>query len=596
MIARSTALTALTACTALALSTAQTALADCLPAAERAQFERRLLALFRTSDLTIDQLETHAADRLGLGRFAPGAATAQTDEQRRVALAAAIADSLEDAAALHAGYDTQLAAIEETSRVPGGSSFPYRAAAADMATTYSEIERYARLAREAPTAAERDRYRRLRSQAFNQSRASASARSFVQTMLSGSPDPGAVLGEFWFNHFNVSTSKAGWAVVDYQKALRRRVCGTFREMLHASAKHPAMLMYLDNFRSTASAINENYGRELLELHTLGDDRLRYYRQQDVVGVARVLTGWGVGFARVDANTVRPQFAFYRSSHDPAAIRLFQGAPAGIVLNIPAAEVSGGVPRASAVSRGEMLLDYLAGHEATRANICRKLSVRFLGSVSSEVIQGCVANNIWGNDGDLGAVYRYLLTQPTLWSSAALQNKYKNPFELVVSAHRRTGLTRAKILNLAFIRNSLSAVAQLGLDVADVAPPTGYDDNNQWRSAGELLRWTPILFANLDVETLGLDVGGRILRGAALEQHVRAELATAAASANPILARRALGNRLAVEMLGVPATFTLAPLSIEDTFTQPDTLRAGGDQTVVRSFVETALAQRWFLKK
>lgn len=576
--------------------TSQTAAADCLPAAERAQFERRLLALFRASDLTIDQLETHAADRLGLGRSAPGAATTQTDEQRRAALAAAIADSLEDAAALHVGNDTQLAAIEEAPRVPGGSQFPYRAAAADMATTYSEIERYARLARQATTPAERDRYRRLRSSAFNGSRASASARSLVQSMLSGDPDPGAVLGEFWFNHFNVSTSKAGWAVVDYQKALRRRVCGTFREMLYASAKHPAMLMFLDNFRSTASAINENYGRELLELHTLGDDRLRFYRQQDVVGVARVLTGWGVGFARVDADTTRPQFAFYRSSHDPAAIRLFQGAPAGIVLNIPAAELSNGVPRASAVSRGELLLDYLAAHPATRANICRKLSVRILGSASAEVVNGCVADNIWGNAGDLGAVYRYLFTQPTLWSSAALQNKYKNPIELVLSAHRRTGVPRARVLTLPFIRNSLNAIAQLGLDVADVAPPTGYDDNNQWRSAGELLRWTPILFANLDVDSLGLDVNGQTLRGPALERHVRAQLTTAAASANPILARRTFGNQLAVEMLGVPETFALAPLSIEDTFTQPDTLRAGGEQTLVRSFVETALAQRWFLKK
>lgn len=571
--------------------------AQCLPDSLRSSFESQLVSLFAASDLDIDQLEAHAHDRLGFGLRPGNTPDTRTVAERRAALAAGIADSLGLANEHRNNVDEALAALRLTSSNPDVPTDIYRHADTTMTESYSELEVLRRRIRAATNQTERDRLRGLRNRVLSSIRESTASRALAQLMVSRSLDTTAVLGEFWANHFNISSTKSTWAAIDYQKTLSRRACGTFRELLTASAKHPAMSMYLDNFSSTANAINENYARELLELHTFGDDRLRFYRQNDVRNVARVLTGWGIGFQELDRDTFRPRFQFYAASHDGAAINLFNSAPQGVLLRVPAAAMnSNNIPTSAAVSRGELLLDYLANHTATRNNICRKLAIRLHGTAPADLVSACAANGVWGNGGgDLGAVYRFLLTRPRMWNAETYQRKDKNPIELIVSAHRRTGRAADTIITVPFLRLSLKSIEMLGIHYTDVGPPTGYEDENIWRSAGEIFRFTPILFANLDTSALGLRVNNRVLRGADLDTFLRAELNAAAASANPSVARRTLAARLSTEVLRYPSNSLLTVPSIEGTFLYPDRV-SGGDPTLMRSFVETALASRQFLRK
>ncbi|HEX8465227.1 MAG TPA: DUF1800 domain-containing protein, partial [Abditibacterium sp.] len=241
-----------------------------------------------------------------------------------------------------------------------------------------------------------------------------------------------VLADFWSNHFNVDVKKnavRGLKIVDDRETIRPHVMGSFRAMLGASAHSPAMMLYLDNARSTREAmapraampgarrrggINENYARELMELHTLGVDG--GYSQADVTEVARAFTGW----------SVEPQtgeWVFRPRAHD-------QGPKT----------VMGKTINAGGEADGEAVLDLLAAHPATARFIARKLCQRFVADEPPAALTEKVARAFLQSKGDLPTTYRALFFAPEFLSEGAYRAKIKSPLEFTVSAVRALGGT------------------------------------------------------------------------------------------------------------------------------------------------------------
>src|SRR5256886_5756625 len=213
---------------------------------------------------------------------------------------------------------------------------------------------------------------------------------------------------FWMNHFNVFQYKANLRVLvaDYEeRAIRPHALGRFRDLLGATARHPAMLIYLDNAQNAASRINENYARELMELHTLGVDG--GYTQRDVQELARVLTGFGVR---------EGLFEFIPGRHDYGDKLLL-----------------GRTIRGRGAAEVDEALDLLARHPATARFICRKLALFFVSDDPSEVLVERLASTFRSSDGDIAAVLRELFASAEF--RASLGTKFKDPVHYVVSAVR-----------------------------------------------------------------------------------------------------------------------------------------------------------------
>lgn len=574
--------------------------ADCLPRADAASFQAALLARLKASPLSVDQLEHHAQNRLGVGAPNP-AATGSSDDERRAALAARIAASLAAANARPGQVEQALAEIQVTRSDPQVPSAIYRHASTTMSEAYSELESIRRQVFAAPTLAQKTELARRRIRIAADVRAAAATRELAILELAAPIDVGAVLGEFWNNHFNISATKVPYAVVDYQRALRIGTCGSFKDLLFQSAKHPGMLAYLDNAKSTAGAINENYGREVMELHTLGDDTLEFYTHDDVRGVARALTGWSVAFSQTASSAWHPEFRFYPSAHDPSALDLFEDAPRGLPLHLDAAPKSPkGVPLPEAVVRGERVLSYLAQHPATRRNICRKLAVRLVGFSTPTLLQACIA--AWGTDGDLPAVYRTILQSGELWSASpppgtrAYGVKFKNPLELVASTSRAVRTPRARLLTVEHLNAALAAIAGLGIPVSQVAPPTGYADDGRWRAPGSLLRFNPYLFSQLDISGLSMNTPQGPRGGPGLERYVQDRVLAAITSPDADAALSALGRELVTDLLRLPADHTPSSASIKAALAFPDQNIATGATSRVRSFSAAVLGSPAFLRK
>ncbi len=310
-----------------------------------------------------------------------------------------------------------------------------------------------------------------------------------------------VMTDFWFNHFNVFIGKNQdrWLTADYiERAIRPNALGNFETLLKAVAHHPAMLVYLDNFQSVApgsqppgaarrfmaqlpeqaqrqmpTGINENYGRELLELHTLGVDG--GYTQQDVQNVARILTGWGiVGPGQLAApalarrfgqNRVPFTFEFHPWAHDTQ-----QKVVLGVVF-----------PAGHGQDEGEKLLAMLAHHPATARHIAHKLCERL---VSDDSPDGCVdhaAATFLRTNGDIAAVVRAIVDSPDFWAETARRSKVKTPLEFVISAMRVTGAVPDTTARLGFI------LQQLGQPLFQEQVPTGYPERQEmWVNSGALL--------------------------------------------------------------------------------------------------------------
>ena len=277
-----------------------------------------------------------------------------------------------------------------------------------------------------------------------------------------------VLVDFWFNHFNAFAAKGlvGLYLADYERAaIRPRVLGSFRDLLGAIAKSPAMLIYLDNWLSTgpqpaggrgrAGGLNENYARELLELHTLGVDG--GYTQDDVVEVARAFTGW-----TVDLGT--SQFRFANQSHDPGA---------KTVLGVP---LTGG-----GIDEGEQVLDLLAAHPSTARFLAVKLARRFVSDDPPESLVTAIADRYLETGGNLREVMVTLVSAQEFLDPAVRYAKFKTPLEFTVSLFRATGsaLPATRTLN--------TQLDQLGMEPYQCLPPTGYaTEALVWLSPGAVI--------------------------------------------------------------------------------------------------------------
>jgi uncharacterized protein (DUF1800 family) len=307
-----------------------------------------------------------------------------------------------------------------------------------------------------------------------------------------------VLVDFWFNHFNVFAGKGLTRnfISEYEReAIRPYVLGHFRDMLGATAKSPAMLFYLDNWLSSAqgaqgaqgargaqraqgargaqraqgalrapraqaaprrsTGLNENYARELLELHTLGVDG--GYTQDDIVNVAKAFTGWTI--ERQEA-----AFRFAPGRHDRSE---------KVVL--------GKTIRPGGMDEGERVLDIVAAHPSTARHIATKLAIRFVSDNPPASLIDRAAATFTATKGDLREVVKVILASPEFSSPDTYRAKVKTPLEFVASALRATGADVRTALPLA------RTLRDMGMPLYGCQPPTGYDDTAaSWVSAGALV--------------------------------------------------------------------------------------------------------------
>lgn len=272
--------------------------------------------------------------------------------------------------------------------------------------------------------------------------------------------------EFWTDHFNVYGSDDDtWIlkVVEDRDVIRPLALGKFRDLLHASAKSGAMLAYLDNVSNVAGAPQENYAREVMELHTLGVDGP--YTEQDVRELARCFTGWG--FVRWWESGPYGAFRFRASDHD--------GGPK-TVLGLP-------IPAGGGIVDGETVLDALADHPSTRRYVTTKLARWLLGYAPPGAVVDA-AEQVWiQTDGTIGEVVRFLLSRPVIegirpWREPML----KRPFHWIVSVFRATGI------DLPEPTSTIWQTWGLGQTPYQWPAPNGYPDvAAAW--AGNLLpRW------------------------------------------------------------------------------------------------------------
>jgi uncharacterized protein (DUF1800 family) len=282
----------------------------------------------------------------------------------------------------------------------------------------------------------------------------------------------ALLVDFWFNHFNVNRDKGPvhWMVLPYERDdIRPHVYGRFRDMLGGVAHSPAMLFYLDNWvsvrerppdprRPNQPGLNENYARELMELHTLGVNG--GYTQRDVREAARCLTGWSIEQPQKAAT-----FIFHPRAHDDGD---------KVVLGER-------FPEGGGEQDGERLLDMLAKQPATAHFLSLELARFFVADQPPPALVDRMASAYLGSDGDLGAVYRVLFSSPEFWSREAYQEKVKSPLIFAVSAVRALD---GHVDNAGALAGE---IAKMGEPLYQCQPPTGYRDEAQaWVNTGALV--------------------------------------------------------------------------------------------------------------
>jgi uncharacterized protein (DUF1800 family) len=293
-----------------------------------------------------------------------------------------------------------------------------------------------------------------------------------------------VMSDFWLNHFNVYWAKGAdrFYMASYvEQVIRPHVLGKFEDLLVATAQSPAMLFFLDNWESVAPGAlppgvargfrrdstrpraiptgpNENYARELLELHTLGVDG--GYTQQDVIEVARILTGWSI--AR-PAQGGRFQFNAWAHDFGEKTVR-------GVRY-----------PAGHGMDEGLRLLHLLATDPATMRHVSHRLCARFVADAPPD---GCVDDAIaaWrASDGDIRTVLRAIFRSPDFWAPQAAQAKVKTPLEFVVSAVRAVGGDPDTSPRLA------EMVTRLGEPLYLEPSPAGYPESQEeWVNSGALL--------------------------------------------------------------------------------------------------------------
>jgi uncharacterized protein (DUF1800 family) len=292
-----------------------------------------------------------------------------------------------------------------------------------------------------------------------------------------------VMTDFWLNHFNVFLHKndeTPYYLVSYERdVIRPLALGKFQDLLEAVAHSPAMLIYLDNAESVGpdspaaerakmnaarnpknkapEGINENYARELMELHTLGVNG--GYSQADVIQAARVLTGW-----TVDQPQRGGGFIFNENRHEPGS-----------------KTVLGKKIKDNGEKEGEELLHLLATRPAAAQFLSRELAVRFVSDDPPQTLVDRMAKTYMSSGGDIAAVLKTLFHSPELWEANDYRAKVKTPIEFVVSAARASD---ADVENYQPLENALR---QMGMPLYGCVPPTGYKwDAADWVSTGSLV--------------------------------------------------------------------------------------------------------------
>jgi uncharacterized protein (DUF1800 family) len=282
------------------------------------------------------------------------------------------------------------------------------------------------------------------------------------------------LDDFWFNHFNVFYEKGDdrFMLPQYEReAIRPHVLGQFRDLLEATAKSPAMLFFLDNFESVRAdldandkkrkvkrGLNENYGRELMELHTLGVNG--GYTQKDVTEVARCFTGWGILEPRKGGT-----FFYNDKLHDKGE---------KIVLGHVIAAGGG-------MEDGEQVLDILAAHPSTAHFISKELAQRFVADNPPDALVNKMAQTFLSTNGSIREVMKTMLNSKEFWSEGAYRAKVKSPFEMVASSARALDANVIDAWALA------GQVGTLGEPLYRKLEPTGYSNlNAEWVNSASLL--------------------------------------------------------------------------------------------------------------
>ncbi len=297
----------------------------------------------------------------------------------------------------------------------------------------------------------------------------------------------AVMTDFWLNHFNVFARKgpnAAWYLAQYQRdVIAPRAMGRFEDLLVATAKSPAMLFYLDNFssigpRSQAAmkaamradrvggknaekakdrGLNENYARELMELHTLGVDG--GYSQHDVTELAKVLTGWTIDEPRRGGG-----YRFEERRHEPNK------------KDVLGAEIKDGGEK-----EGLKVLHMLATSAATAHFLSKKLAIRFVSDDPPQTLVDRMAKTYLKSDGEMREVLRTMFRSPEFWAADANRAKIKTPLEFVVSAVRATGG------NVQHVAPLVLALNRLGMPLYGCQTPNGYAWTAQaWVNSADLV--------------------------------------------------------------------------------------------------------------
>ncbi|MGA8643940.1 DUF1800 domain-containing protein [Candidatus Binatus sp.] len=306
-----------------------------------------------------------------------------------------------------------------------------------------------------------------------------------------------VMTAFWFNHFNVFAGKGLdliWTGAFEETAIRPHTFGKFRTLLGATAHHPAMMFYLDNWQNTApdspgskgkfEGINENYARELMELHTLGVNG--GYTQADVIALAHILTGWGLpkpgggggegnrgpGGERMAGERMAGMFPFMRRRQNFGRFGAAAADPSGFYFDQSRHDFSektflGHQIEGGGIEEGEHALDILARSPATAKHLSFKLAQYFVADDPPKALVERMAQRYLATDGETRAVLETMFTSAEFWDPRNYGAKFKTPYEYVISCVRATGVP------IRNYRPLYGTMQILGMPLYACQTPNGY---------------------------------------------------------------------------------------------------------------------------